>query len=127
MKKLKKPYLSLPEVKILSKMSQTNLKHKASMPTPKDKEIGKKSVPKCTQTTPTQLDPSPSSKTLIVSDEMEYNIIDDMKKNRENITFYELIKLKHLKKSLLKELKAVPSTTSYCRNLVSCPRNGNTH
>lgn len=51
-------------------LSQTNPKQKASMLPPRDKEIGKKYVPKSTQTTPTQLDPSPSSKTLIVSDEM---------------------------------------------------------
>ena len=66
-------------------LSQTNMKKKPSIPPPRDKEIGKKSIPKSTQktptlldpspkstqTTPTQLDPSPSSKTLIVSDEME--------------------------------------------------------
>ena len=72
------------------------------MPPPRDKAIGKKSAPKSTQTTPTQLDSSPSPKTLIVSDEMEYNIIDDMKKTRANITFYELSKLKHQQKLLLK-------------------------
>lgn len=78
------------------------------MPHPRDKEIGKKYVPKSTHTTHTQLDPSPSFKTLIVYDEMEYNIIDDMKKIRANITFHELRKLKHQHKLLLKELKAVP-------------------
>ena len=39
---------------------------------------------------------------------MEYNIIEDMKKSRANITFYELSKLKHQQKVLLKELHAVP-------------------
>lgn len=39
---------------------------------------------------------------------MEYNIIEDMKKTRANITFYELSKLKHQQKLLLKELHAVP-------------------
>jgi len=41
---------------------------------------------------------------------MEYNIIRDMTKTRENITFHELSKLKHQQKLLLKELKAVPTT-----------------
>ena len=39
---------------------------------------------------------------------MEYNIIEDMKKTRANITFYELSKLKHQQKVLLKELHTVP-------------------
>ena len=39
---------------------------------------------------------------------MEYNIIEDMKKTRANITFYELSKLKHQQKVLLKELHVVP-------------------
>lgn len=41
---------------------------------------------------------------------MEYNIVDDMKKTRANITFHELRKLKHQQKLLLKELKAVPTS-----------------
>ena len=45
---------------------------------------------------------------MIVPDEIEYNIIEDMKKTRANITFYELSKLKHQQKVLLKELHAVP-------------------
>ena len=39
---------------------------------------------------------------------MEYNIIEDMKKTRAHITFYELSKLKYQQKLLLKELHAVP-------------------
>jgi len=39
---------------------------------------------------------------------MEYNIIDDMKKTRANITLYELSKLKHQQKIMMKELHAVP-------------------
>jgi len=61
-----------------------------------------------TQTIPVQIDSSTPSKILIVLDEMEYNIIEDMKKTRANITFYELSKLKHQQKILLKELHAVP-------------------
>jgi len=39
---------------------------------------------------------------------MEYNIVEDLKKTRANITFHELRKLKHYQKLLLKELHAVP-------------------
>lgn len=45
---------------------------------------------------------------MIVYDEIEYNIVEDMKKTRANITFHELSKLKHQHKLLLKELHAVP-------------------
>ena len=61
---------------------------------PKDKLVGKKYSPKSTQTNTTQSDSSPSSKTMIIPDEMEYNIIKDIKKSRANITFHELSKLK---------------------------------
>ena len=80
------------------------------MPPSRDNTTGKKSSPKSTQTTPSQLDSSSSAKTLIVFYEMEYNIVDDMKKTRKNITFHELRKLKHQKKLLLKELKATPTS-----------------
>ena len=60
------------------------------------------------QTSPVQANETTPSKTLIVSDEMEYNIIDDMKKTRANITLYELSKLKHQQKIIMKELHAVP-------------------
>lgn len=81
--------------KIHVELSQTNPKQKASMPPLRDKEASKEYVPKSSQTTPTQLDASPSSKTLIISDDMEYNIIDDMKKIMATITFHDLSKLKH--------------------------------
>eukprot|EP00253_Pinus_taeda_P006092 PITA_06092 len=42
---------------------------------------------------------------------MDYNIIDDMKKKKEKITMFELSKLKHQQKLLLKELNVVPSST----------------
>lgn len=42
---------------------------------------------------------------------MEYNIIDDTKKTRANITLYELSKLKHQQKIMMKELHAVPTTS----------------
>jgi len=41
---------------------------------------------------------------------MEYNIVEDMKKIRANITFYELSKLKHQHKLLIKELKVAPTS-----------------
>lgn len=47
---------------------------------------------------------------LIISDEMDYNIIEDMNKARANITLHELSKLKHQQKLILKELNAVPTT-----------------
>lgn len=74
----------------------------------KDKVAGKKSSPKVTQTSPVKSNPSIPSKTLIVSDEMEYNIVEHMKKNMANIIFHELSKLKHQQKILLKELHAIP-------------------
>lgn len=51
-----------------------------------------------------------SSKTLVVSDSMDYNIVDDMKKTKANITMFELSKLKHQQKLLLKEFNVVPSS-----------------
>jgi len=74
----------------------------------KDKVAGKKSSTKATQTSPIQFDSPTPFKTLIVSDEMEYNIVEDMKKTRANITFHELTKLKHQQKFILKELHAIP-------------------
>lgn len=41
---------------------------------------------------------------------MDYNIIEDMKKTKENITMFKLSKLKHQHKLLLKELNDVPSS-----------------
>lgn len=41
---------------------------------------------------------------------MDYNIIEDMKKTKANITMFELSKLKHQNKLLLKELDVVPSS-----------------
>ena len=61
-----------------------------------------------THTNPVQSDSTTPSKTLIISDEMEYNIVEDMKKTRANTTFHELSKLKHQQKILLKEFHAVP-------------------
>ena len=73
---------------------QPTPKPKRTISMTKDKVVVKK-TPKETQTSPVQTDSSTPSKTLIVSDEMEYNIIEDMKKTRANINLYELSKLKH--------------------------------
>ena len=47
---------------------------------------------------------------MVVLDSMDYNIIEDMKKTKANITMFELSKLKHQQKLLLKELNVVPSS-----------------
>ena len=54
----------------------------------KDKVVAEKTSPKATQTSPVQTDVSTPSKTLIVLDEMEYNIIEDMKTTRAYIAFF---------------------------------------
>jgi len=41
---------------------------------------------------------------------MDYNIIEDMKKTKANVTMFELSKLKHQQKLMLKELDAIPSS-----------------
>lgn len=87
---------------------QPSPKQKSASLVSKDKVAGKKSSPKVTQTSLVQSDSPTPSQTLIVSDEMEYNIVENMKKTRANINFHELSKLKHQQKLLLKELHTVP-------------------
>ena len=74
---------------------QSTPKPKSASSMTKDKVVVKKTSPKATQTSLVQTDTSTPSKTLIVSNEMEYNIIEDMEKTRANITLFELSKLKH--------------------------------
>ena len=81
---------------------QTTPKPKSASSATKDKVATKKTTSKVTQTSPVQIDSPTPSKMLIVSDEMEYNIIEDMKKTRANITLYELSKLKHQQKVMMK-------------------------
>jgi len=81
---------------------QTTPKQKGASPAAKDKVATKKTTTKVTQSSPVQPDQTPPSRTLIVSDEMDYNIIDDMKKTRANITLYEFSKLKHQQKVMMK-------------------------
>ena len=90
---------------------QTTPKQKGASPAAKEKVATKKTTAKVTQSSPIQPDQTPPSRTLIVSDEMEYNIIDDMKKTRANITLYELSKLKHQQKIMMKELHVVTTTS----------------
>lgn len=59
---------------------QTTSKQKSASPATKDKVTTKKTTTKATQSSPVQTDQTTPSKTLIVSDVMEYNIIDDMKR-----------------------------------------------
>jgi hypothetical protein len=40
----------------------------------------------------------------VVSDQLDYDLVEDMKRTRENISFYELTKLKQQRKNLLKAL-----------------------
>lgn len=87
---------------------QPTPKPKSAISMTKDKVAAKKTSPKATQTSPVQTDTSTPSKTLIISDEMEYNIVEDMKMTRDNITLSELGMLKHQQKVLLKELHAIP-------------------
>ena len=52
-------------------------------------------------------DPSTTSKTLIVSDTVEYNIVEYMKKIKANISLHEMKKLKQQKNFFLRELKEI--------------------
>jgi len=73
-------------------MSITNQKQKIATPV-KEKTVSKKS--KTSQTDPIPLDPPNASKTLVISNTVEYNIVEDMKKMRANISLHELTKLKN--------------------------------
>ena len=96
--------------KITSELPQaTSKKRSASATTAKEKVPPKKSPVVVPQNQPTTSSAPSTSKTLVVSDSMEYNIVDDMKKTKANITMFELSKLKHQQKLLLKELNDVPS------------------
>lgn len=79
--------------------------------TTKERIPTKKSTTVPTQNQPSSSNPPSSSKTLVVADSMDYNIIEYMKKTRANISILELGKLKHQQKLLLKELNAVPSSS----------------
>jgi len=88
----------------------TSKKRSVGAATTKEKVPPKKSPASVPQNQPSTSNSPSTSKTLVVSDSMEYNIVDDMKKTKANITMFELSKLKHQQKLLLKELNAVPST-----------------
>lgn len=75
--------------------TQSTQKQNPLTSTTKDKVVSKKSSSTSPQPTPSSYNPPSSSKTLVVVDTMEYNIVEDMKKARENISLHELSKLKH--------------------------------
>jgi len=88
---------------------QTVPKKKIATPSTKDKPTVKKTSPLPTKNQPFSSNPLTSTaKTLVVSEPMEYNIVEDMKKIKANISLHELSKLKHQQKLLLKELNATP-------------------
>lgn len=67
-----------------------------------------KSPPKSTESIPFSSNSPSTSKTLINSDkDIQYNIVEDMKKVKNNISMHELSKLKQQQKFLLKELNVV--------------------
>ena len=83
-------------------------KTSAGATTTKEKVSTKKPAATVPQNQPSSSNIPSTSKTLAVSESMDYNIVDDMKKTKANITMFELRKLKHQQKLLLKELNAVP-------------------
>ena len=75
---------------------QTAPKKKITTPSTKDKSPAKKASPLPTQNQPSFFNPPTSTtKTLVVSDPMEYNIVEDMKNIKANISLHELSKLKN--------------------------------
>jgi len=86
-------------------MSTTIQKQKTATPV-KEKIVSKKS--KTTQTDSIPLDPPTASKTLVVLDTLEYNIVEDMKNTRANISLRELTKCKQQQRIILRELKTIP-------------------
>jgi hypothetical protein len=76
----------------------TSKKRSAGATTTKEKVPPKKSPVVVPQNQPSTSNSPSTSKTLVVSDSMEYNIVDDMKKTKANITMFELSKLKHQQK-----------------------------
>ena len=73
----------------------TSKKRNAGAATTKEKVPTKKSPAVVPQNQPSTSSTPSTSKTLVVSDSMDYNIVNDMKKTKANITMFELSKLKH--------------------------------
>jgi len=92
----------------LEPLQATSKKRNAGSTTTKEKVPVKKATTIPSQNQPSSSNLPSTSKTLVVSDSMDYNIIEDMKKTKANITMFELSKLKHQQKLLLKELHAIP-------------------
>lgn len=70
-------------------------KRSAGTTTTKEKVPTKKLAATVPQNQPSSSNIPSTSKTLVVSDSMDYNIVDDMKKTKVNITMFEVSKLKH--------------------------------
>ena len=88
----------------------TSKKRSAGAATTKEKVPPKKPLVTIPQNQSSTSTIPSTSKTLVVSDSMDYNIVDDMKKTKANITMFELSKLKHQQKFLLKELNDFPTS-----------------
>lgn len=87
--------------------TQSTQKQKPTTSATNDKVVNKKASSTSPQPTPSSSNHPSSSKTLLLVDTIEYNIVEDMKKARENISLHELSKLKHQQKLLLEELNVV--------------------
>jgi len=81
-------------------------------PTPSTKEKGtiKKTSSQSFDYAPTTSKSPSSSKTLIISYNIEYNIVEEMKKIKANISLYEVSKLNQQHKLLLNELNVIPAS-----------------
>ena len=95
-------------IKNSTDLPQSLQKQKSSSYIAKDKVINKKNY--SPQSNPTSATLPSASKTLVVSDTIEYNIVEDMNNIKTNISLHELRKLKQQQNILLKELNAVPAT-----------------
>ena len=81
--------------KSTSEPPQDSKKRSAGATNTKEKTPTRKLVATTPQNQPSSSTIPSTSKTLAISDSMDYNIVDDMKKTKENITIFELRKLKH--------------------------------
>ena len=76
----------------------------------KDKTVSKNSTSKATQTNHATSYVPTTSRTMVVSDTIEYNVVEDMKKTKANISIHELTKLKQRQNILLRDLNVVPAS-----------------
>lgn len=77
----------------------------------KDKKCTPKKTSSPSYNSPKAISSNPSSsKTLIGSNNIEYNIVEDMNKNKENISLFEVSMMKKQRKLLLNALSATPNS-----------------